>query len=65
MYEVIAYGRPNAGMTPFGKTYGGELARSEIDYMVIFMRYSWDDRFEVPEIPELFPPLAEGEVPVV
>ncbi len=63
MYEVIAYGRPNAGMVPFGKTYGGELSRSEIDYMITFMRYSWDDRFEAPEIPELFPPLAEGEVP--
>ncbi len=63
MYEVIAYGRPNAGMTPFGKTYGGELSRSEIDYIITFMRYSWDDRFEAPEIPELFPPLAEGEVP--
>ena len=22
--EVIAYGRPDAGMTPFGKAYGGE-----------------------------------------
>ncbi len=63
MYEVIAYGRPNAGMPPFGKTYGGELSRGEIDYMIIFMRYSWDDRFEAPVIPELFPPLAEGEVP--
>jgi len=63
MYEVIAYGRPNAGMVPFGKAYGGELSRSEIDYMITFMRYSWDDRFEAPVIPELFPPLAEGEVP--
>jgi mono/diheme cytochrome c family protein len=63
MYEVIAYGRPSAGMPPYGKTYGGELSRSEIDYIVIFMRYSWDDRFEAPVVPELFPPLAEGEVP--
>jgi mono/diheme cytochrome c family protein len=63
MYEVIAYGRPNAGMVPFGKAYGGELSRSEIDYMITFMRYTWDDRFEAPVIPELFPPLAEGEVP--
>jgi mono/diheme cytochrome c family protein len=63
MYEVIAYGRPNAGMTPFGKAYGGELSKSEIDYMITFMRYSWDDRFEAPVIPELFPPLADGEVP--
>lgn len=63
MYEVIAYGRPNAGMTPFGKAYGGELSRSEIDYMITFMRYSWDDRFDAPEIPALFPELADGEVP--
>jgi mono/diheme cytochrome c family protein len=65
MYEVIAYGRPNAGMTPFGKTYGGELSRSEIDHIVIFMRYMWDDRFELPAeaLKPLFPPLADGEVP--
>jgi mono/diheme cytochrome c family protein len=62
--EVIAYGRPDAGMNPFGKTYNPEgLTRSEIDYIVTFMRYSWDDRFEKPEIKPLFPPLAEGEVP--
>jgi len=65
MYEVIAYGRPSAGMIPFGKAYGGELSKSEIDYIVVFMRYMWDDRFEVPEeaLKPLFPPLAEGEVP--
>jgi mono/diheme cytochrome c family protein len=65
MYEVIAYGRPNAGMTPFGKTYGGELSKSEIDYIVTFMRYMWDDRFEIPAeaLKPLFPALAEGEVP--
>jgi hypothetical protein len=65
MYEVIAYGRPNAGMTPFGKAYGGELSRSEIDHIITFMRYMWDDRFELPAeaLKPLFPPLAEGEVP--
>ncbi|RPJ24861.1 MAG: hypothetical protein EHM33_16415 [Chloroflexi bacterium] len=65
MYEVIAYGRPNAGMIPFGKTYGGELSRSEIDHIVTFMRYMWDDRFELPAeaLKPLFPALAEGEVP--
>lgn len=63
MYEVIAYGRPNAGMTPFGKTYGGELTRGEIDYIITFMRYMWDDRFEPPQLKPLFPPLADGEVP--
>jgi len=64
MAEIIAYGRPNLGMNPFGKMYNPEgLSKGEIDNMVIFMRYSWDDRFEAPQIPELFPPLAEGEVP--
>ena len=65
MYEVIAYGRPNAGMTPFGKAYGGELSKSEIDNIVIFMRYMWDDRFEIPAeaLKPLFPSLANGEVP--
>src|SRR5581483_3598809 len=43
--EVIAYGRPDAGMNPFGKTYNpAGLSKSEIDYIVIFMRYTWDDR---------------------
>ncbi len=64
--EVIAYGRPDAGMTPFGKAYSPEgLSQSEIDTIVTFMRYSWDDRFELPAeaLKPLFPPLAEGEVP--
>ncbi|HUH95882.1 MAG TPA: c-type cytochrome [Anaerolineales bacterium] len=61
--QVIAYGRPDAGMTPFGKTYGGQLSASDIDNIVIFMRYSWDDRFVAPVLKPLFPPLAKGEVP--
>jgi mono/diheme cytochrome c family protein len=64
MYEVIAYGRPNAGMPPLGKAYNAEgLTRGEIDYIILFMRYSWDDRFEAPPMKPLFPALAEGEVP--
>jgi mono/diheme cytochrome c family protein len=66
MAEVIAYGRPEAGMNPFGKAYNPEgLSKSEIDYLVTFMRYSWDDRFEMPPeaLKPLFPPLAEGEIP--
>ena len=64
--EVIAYGRPDAGMNPFGKAYNPEgLSKSEIDQVVTFMRYMWDDRFELPAeaLKPLFPPLAEGEVP--
>jgi mono/diheme cytochrome c family protein len=66
MAEVIAYGRPEAGMNPFGKMYNPEgLSKSEIDHIVIFMRYMWDDRFEIPAeaLKPLFPPLADGEVP--
>ncbi len=64
MAEIIAYGRPDLGMPPLGKAYNPEgLTRAEIDYIVIFMRYAWDDRYEMPEIKPLFPPLAENEVP--
>jgi mono/diheme cytochrome c family protein len=63
--DIISYGRPDAGMTPFGKANGGELSPSEISYVVTFMRYLWDDRSEIPveALKPLFPPLAEGEVP--
>jgi len=64
--EIIAYGRPDAGMTPFGKAYNPEgLTKSQIDYIVTFMRYMWDDRFEVPAeaLKPLFPSLAAGEAP--
>jgi mono/diheme cytochrome c family protein len=62
--EVIIYGRPDAGMTPFGKSYNAAgLSRSEIDNIVTFMRYSWDDRFEAPPTKPLFPALAAAEVP--
>ncbi|MBI5296928.1 MAG: c-type cytochrome [Chloroflexi bacterium] len=64
MAEIINYGRPDAGMNPFGKAYNAEgLTKSEIDYIVLFMRYNWDDRFEKPVFKPLFPPLADGEVP--
>ena len=64
MAEVIAYGRPDAGMNPFGKAYNTEgLSKSEIDYIVIFMRYNWDERFELPPMQPLYPALVEGEVP--
>lgn len=66
MAEIIAYGRPDSGMNPFGKMYNPEgMSKGEIDNLVIFMRYMWDDRFEIPAevLKPLFPPLADGEVP--
>jgi mono/diheme cytochrome c family protein len=47
-YNIIGYGQPDLGMPPFGKAFGGELSPSQIDYMVAFMRYTWDDRAELP-----------------
>ena len=65
LFEIIAYGRPDSGMTPFGKAYGGVLSKSEMDYITAFMRYMWDDRFEIPAeaLKPIFPPLIAGEVP--
>jgi mono/diheme cytochrome c family protein len=65
-FDIIDYGQPDLGMPPNGLGYGGELSRGEIDAIVTFMRYTWDDRVEIPEeaaqagaIPELAP----GEIP--
>jgi mono/diheme cytochrome c family protein len=48
-YNIIDYGQPDLGMPPFGLAYGGELSRGEIQSIVAFMRYTWDDRAEIPE----------------
>ncbi|MGB9521417.1 MAG: c-type cytochrome [Anaerolineales bacterium] len=64
--NIISMGMPNRGMTPFGRAYGGELSPSEIENIVTFMRYTWDDRAELP--PEAaqaaaIPTLAPNEIP--
>ncbi|MBN2387885.1 MAG: c-type cytochrome [Anaerolineales bacterium] len=62
--NIINYGQQDLGMQPFGVAYGGELGPSEIGYIVTFMRYSWDDRMEIPEgAVSTIPVPAEGEVP--
>ena len=67
IFNVIDYGQQDLGMQPFGLAYGGELQRGEIQAIVTFMRYTWDDRVEIPQdaaaagaVPELGP----DEVPV-
>jgi mono/diheme cytochrome c family protein len=67
IFNVIDYGQQDLGMPPFGIAYGGELTKGETDAIVAFMRYTWDDRVEIPEdaaaagaIPELSP----DEIPV-
>ena len=63
--NIASFGQQDLGMPPFGKTYGGELSPSQIDYVVTFMRYSWDDRAEIPADAVLtsIPELAAGEIP--
>jgi menaquinol-cytochrome c reductase cytochrome b/c subunit len=64
--DIIAYGQQDLGMPPFARAFGGELGPSEIDYTVTFMRYTWDDRVEIPaevSAAGAIPPLAEGEIP--
>jgi mono/diheme cytochrome c family protein len=66
LYAIIDYGQPDLGMPPFGVGYGGELRRADILAIVNFMRYTWDDRAELPqEVVQAgaIPTLAANEVP--
>jgi hypothetical protein len=49
LFNIMNYGQQDLGMPPYGKAYGGELSKTELDAIVTFMRYTWDDRAEVPE----------------
>ncbi len=63
--NIIAYGQQGLGMPPFGRTYGGDLSPSQIEYLVTYMRYTWDDRAELPAdvVVSSIPSLLPGEVP--
>jgi len=66
LYDIINYGQQNLGMPPFGTQYGGELTPGEIESIVTFMRYTWDDRVEKPkEAAQIsaIPTLKPDEVP--
>ncbi len=64
--NIISYGQPDQGMPPFAKQYGGELGPGEVEYIVAFMRYTWDDRSQLPaEVVKAnaVPKLGPNEVP--
>jgi mono/diheme cytochrome c family protein len=64
--NIISYGQLELehAMPPFGRAYGGSLSPSEIDYIVTFLRYTWDDRAEIPPgAISTIPALSAGEVP--
>ena len=66
LFNIIDYGQPDLGMTPFGLGYGGELARGDIQAIVTFMRYTWDDRAELTQeaaAASAIPVLGANEVP--
>jgi len=64
IHNVISYGQPDQGMPPYGLAYGGELAKDEIEAIVVFMRYGWDDRVDLPAEPVSgVPELAEDGIP--
>jgi menaquinol-cytochrome c reductase cytochrome b/c subunit len=66
LFNIIQYGQPSLGMTPFGKAFSGELGPGDIDAIVTFMRYTWDDRAEIPaEVAQAsaLPALAPDQVP--
>ena len=66
LHAIVNYGQQDLGMPPYGLAYGGELKKFEIDALVFFMRYTWDDRAELPADAAsagAIPALAENEVP--
>jgi mono/diheme cytochrome c family protein len=66
LYNIVAYGQQDLGMQPFGRAFGGILGPSDIDALVTFMRYTWDDRVELPKevaSANAIPTLAPGQVP--
>ena len=63
---IVEYGQQDLGMPPYGLAYGGELKKSEIEALVLYMRYTWDDRVEIPEdaaAAGAIPSLSGEEVP--
>jgi menaquinol-cytochrome c reductase cytochrome b/c subunit len=64
--DIISYGQPDLGMVPFARAFGGALGPSDIEVIVTFMRYTWDDRVELPKevaAANAIPTLAPGEIP--
>ncbi len=64
--NIAAYGQQDLGMPPYGLAYGGELKKTELESLVTYMRYTWDDRVDIPEdaaAAGVIPEIKEFEVP--
>ncbi|MFC2026229.1 c-type cytochrome [Chloroflexota bacterium] len=65
-FDIIAYGQGSLGMPPFSRAYGGELGPGDMEAIVAFMRYTWDDRVELPQEAaqaSAIPALGPDEIP--
>ena len=66
LFNIVSYGQQDLGMPPFARAFGGALGPSDIEAIVTFMRYTWDDRVELPQevaAANAIPTLAPGEIP--
>ena len=66
LFNIISYGQQDLGMPPFARAFGGVLGPSDIEAIVTFMRYTWDDRVELPQevaAANAIPTLTPGEIP--
>ncbi|NOQ40280.1 MAG: c-type cytochrome [Anaerolineales bacterium] len=64
--NIAAYGQQDLGMPPYGLAYGGDLKKTELESLVTYMRYTWDDRVDIPEDAAgagVIPEIKEFEVP--
>ena len=64
--NIAAYGQQDLGMPPYGLAYGGDLKKTELESLVTYMRYTWDDRVDIPEdaaAAGAIPEISEFEVP--
>jgi mono/diheme cytochrome c family protein len=52
LFQIIAQGQPNFGMSPFGSAFGGPLEDDQVNAMVAFIR-SWEIDPPVDQPPEI------------
>jgi len=58
--NIISFGQPNSGMSPFGDANGGPLNDEQLDAIVAFIR-SWEANPPVDELPK-YPEVGSGAV---
>jgi len=62
--NIISFGQPNSGMSPFGDANGGPLSDDQLDALVAYIR-SWEANPPVEGLPAYPTPSGNGETPPV